>query len=103
MRVLARLYNGLHDHPQRVGKLLGVGVSVMGAIDNVRGLVCQSAEYPAWRDFGFREACPSMLTMKSISRTTALRLAWASTGSAMAGDLEAISMSLSATAWVARC
>jgi predicted NBD/HSP70 family sugar kinase len=56
VRVLARLYNNLRDHPRRVGNLLGVGVSVMGAIDNVRGLVCQSAEYPAWRNFEFREA-----------------------------------------------
>jgi predicted NBD/HSP70 family sugar kinase len=56
VRVLAQLYDGLRDHPKRVGNLLGVGVSVMGAIDHVRGLVCQSAEYPAWRDFGFREA-----------------------------------------------
>ncbi len=56
VRVLGRLYDGLRDHPKRVGKLLGVGVSVMGAIDSVRGLVCQSAEYPGWRDFEFREA-----------------------------------------------
>jgi len=28
----------------------------MGAIDHARGLVCQSAEYPAWREFEFREA-----------------------------------------------
>jgi len=56
VRVLAQLYDSLRDHPQRVGKLLGVGVSVMGAIDHARGLVCQSAEYPAWREFEFREA-----------------------------------------------
>lgn len=56
VQVLARLHDELRDCPQRVGKLLGVGVSVMGAIDNVRGFVCQSAEYPAWRDFAFRDA-----------------------------------------------
>lgn len=54
--VLAELYKTLLKHPNRAGKLLGVGVSVMGPIDNARGLVCQSAEYPAWRRFEFRDA-----------------------------------------------
>jgi predicted NBD/HSP70 family sugar kinase len=56
VEVLAKLYDALYAHRDRVGKLLGVGVSVMGPIDNVRGRVCQSAQYPAWREFEFREA-----------------------------------------------
>ncbi|SAK45853.1 transcriptional regulator [Caballeronia hypogeia] len=54
--VLAKIHDSLSRHPRRGGNLLGVGVSVMGPIDNQRGLVCQSAEYPAWREFGFRDA-----------------------------------------------
>jgi predicted NBD/HSP70 family sugar kinase len=54
--VLAQLYGVLRAHPRRAGKLLGVGVSVMGPIDSARGRVCQSAQYPAWREFGFRDA-----------------------------------------------
>ncbi|SAL83525.1 transcriptional regulator [Caballeronia arvi] len=53
--VLTNIYQSLANHPQRGGKLLGVGVSVMGPIDSQGGLVCQSTEYPAWRDFPFSE------------------------------------------------
>jgi predicted NBD/HSP70 family sugar kinase len=53
---LAHLYHALRAHPERAGKLLGVGVSVMGPIDTARGRVCQSAQYPAWRDFPFEDA-----------------------------------------------
>lgn len=53
--VLASIYQTLFNFARQGGKLLGVGVSVMGPIDNQRGLVCQSAEYPAWRDFPFSE------------------------------------------------
>lgn len=56
IRVLASLYETLNTHPKRASQLLGVGVSVMGPIDTIRGLVCQSTSYPAWRDFAFRDA-----------------------------------------------
>lgn len=56
VQVLASLYNALYMHPGRVGKMLGVGVSVMGPIDGASGRVCQSAQYPAWREYGFRDA-----------------------------------------------
>jgi predicted NBD/HSP70 family sugar kinase len=54
--VLAKLYGALYAHPGRAGKMLGVGVSVMGPIDSARGRVCQSAQYPAWREYAFRDA-----------------------------------------------
>jgi predicted NBD/HSP70 family sugar kinase len=56
VEVLAKLYGTLYSHRGRAGKLLGVGVSVMGPIDNAHGRVCQSAQYPAWREFAFRDA-----------------------------------------------
>lgn len=56
VRALAELYAGLVSHPVRASRMLGVGVSVMGPIDNTRGRVCQSTQYPAWRDFEFSDA-----------------------------------------------
>jgi predicted NBD/HSP70 family sugar kinase len=56
VRVLADLYGALVAHPRSANRMLGVGVSVMGPIDSGRGRVCQSAQYPAWREFEFNEA-----------------------------------------------
>ncbi|WP_284313495.1 ROK family transcriptional regulator [Labrys miyagiensis] len=54
-RLLAALFSRLDEHPQRPGRLLGVGVSVMGPVDHERGAVGLSSQYPAWRSYAFEQ------------------------------------------------